>query len=234
MKKFFLMPIMAVALLFYSCSKEEIVTENGHSVVNGHIAVDLGLPSGTLWADYNIGTSNPIEFGKYFAWGECVEKDAYDWNTYKWCNKSYNTLTKYCTENIYGKTDNKIILESNDDAATILLGSPWSTPTKEDFIELMNECKWYWSFLLGVDGYLVIGRNDNCIFLPAAGCRFSVEYCGKGERGYYWSSSLDEIDPYDAYYLAFSPTAYLESNSFHLASSYDRNHGMSIRAVIHK
>lgn len=234
MRNFFMVPLTAITLLFYACSKEEITIENGHGQANGYRFVDLGLPSGTLWADYNLGAFSPETFGKYFAWGENKEKDAYDWNTYKWCMNSYNTLTKYCTDKKYGITDNKTVLDSEDDAATVLWGRPWSTPTKEDFTELMNECKWYWIPLFGIDGYMVTGRNDNYIFLPAIGCRFSTEYCGKGERGYYWTSSLDETDPYDAYYLAFTPTTYFDSNSFRLDSSYDRNHGMPIRPVIHK
>lgn len=102
-----MMPLMAITLLFCSCSKEELVMENGHGEKNGYRFVDLGLPSGTLWADFNIGTSSVEESGEYFAWGETLEKEAYDWYTYKWCQKSYNTLTKYCTSNEYGTKDDK-------------------------------------------------------------------------------------------------------------------------------
>lgn len=229
-----MMPLMAITLLFCSCSKEELVMENGHGEKNGYRFVDLGLPSGTLWADFNIGTSSVEESGEYFAWGETLEKEAYDWYTYKWCQKSYNTLTKYCTSNEYGTKDDKKILETADDVATVKMGKPWSMPTKEDFQKLINECAWYWMNLNGVDGYMVAGSNDNFIFLPAAGCHISTDSIGKGSHGYYWTKSLDEDDPYDAHYLSFTPAGHLGSNTYHIDASYDRVHGFPVRAVIHQ
>ncbi|MBQ4229304.1 MAG: hypothetical protein II675_05875, partial [Bacteroidaceae bacterium] len=58
--------------------------------------VDMGLPSGTLWADHNVGADNPEENGAHYAWGETEPKDEYSWATYKYCNGTYDTLTKYC------------------------------------------------------------------------------------------------------------------------------------------
>ena len=85
-----------------------------------HEWVDLGLPSGTLWATCNVGANAPEEYGDYFAWGETAPKDYYDWSTYKWCKGSYNTMTKYCTNSSYGYngfTDGKTELDPEDDAA---------------------------------------------------------------------------------------------------------------------
>ena len=81
---------------------------------NGHEYVDLGLPSGTLWATCNVGASKPEEYGDYFAWGETQPKSNYHWNTYKWCRGSYDTQTKYCTDTdsyYCGTVDNKTQLE---------------------------------------------------------------------------------------------------------------------------
>ena len=58
---------------------------NNKNVINDHEYVDLGLPSGVLWATCNVGASNPEECGCYYAWGETVEKANYSWSTYKWC-----------------------------------------------------------------------------------------------------------------------------------------------------
>ena len=69
---------------------------------DGHDYIDLGLPSGTLWATTNVGANAPEDFGDYFAWGETEPKDVYDWGTYKWCMGNYNTMTKYCTISGYG------------------------------------------------------------------------------------------------------------------------------------
>ena len=88
--------------------------------------VDLGLPSGTLWATCNIGASSPEDYGYYFAWGETEPYDenggktTFNWSTYKWCNGDYNKITKYCDNSSYGNngfTDGKTELDPDDDAA---------------------------------------------------------------------------------------------------------------------
>lgn len=92
---------------------------------NDHDYVDLGLPSGLLWATCNVGADSPEKYGDYFAWGETQLKDNYDWNAYQYCNGSYNTLTKYCNDSYYGYngfTDNLFALLPEDDAATATLG----------------------------------------------------------------------------------------------------------------
>ena len=94
----------------------------GDESSDAHEWVDLGLPSGTLWATTNIGATNPEDYGDYFAWGETEPKDVYDWSTYKWCNGSNTTLTKYCTSSSYGYigfTDGKTELDAGDDAAYV-------------------------------------------------------------------------------------------------------------------
>ena len=84
---------------------------------DGHEYVDLGLPSGLLWATCNVGATKPEEYGDYFAWGETEPKSTYNWSTYKYCNGSSTSLTNYCTNSSYGTVDNKTILEAADDAA---------------------------------------------------------------------------------------------------------------------
>jgi len=83
--------------------------------------VNLGLPSGLLWCEYNLGAypGNKAEdwYGDYYAWGETKPKSDYSWETYKHCNGTEHSLIKYNTDIMYGKTDNKIQLESDDDAA---------------------------------------------------------------------------------------------------------------------
>ena len=106
-----------------------------------HEYVDLGLPSGLLWATCNVGATSPEDYGDYFAWGETQPKDTYEWSTYQYCNGSYNTLTKYCSNSSYGYngfTDNLTTLLPEDDAATANWGGNWRMPTKEEFQELYN------------------------------------------------------------------------------------------------
>ncbi|MCQ2315083.1 MAG: hypothetical protein MJZ85_00135 [Bacteroidales bacterium] len=113
------MTCMAMALCV-SCKKDDNneptgggtgVTVDGGGTIAGHGYVDLGLPSGTLWATCNVGADKPEDYGGYFAWGETKKKTEYSWNPYKWCNGSYNTLTKYCTHSDCGTVDNKTVLD---------------------------------------------------------------------------------------------------------------------------
>ena len=104
---------------------------------NGHAYVDLGLPSGTLWATCNVGANVPEEAGGLYAWGETEEKDDYSWSTYKWCNgdacdASNKTLTKYCDREGYGTMDGKMSLELEDDVANVKWGGDWHIPTEAE------------------------------------------------------------------------------------------------------
>ena len=152
--------------------------------------VDLGLPSGIKWATCNIGATKPEEYGDYFAWGEIKPKTAYSWSTYKWCNGSAKTQTKYCTNSDYGTVDNKTVLDPEDDAARANWGDEWRMPTNEEWTELRNNCTWTWKTLNGINGFEVKGSNGNAIFLPAAGFRSNDVLSGAGYYGFYWSSSL--------------------------------------------
>ena len=191
---------------------------------DSHHWVDLGLPSGTLWATCNLGANSPDEYGDYFAWGETEPKDVYNWSTYKWCNGSYNTLTKYCTSSSCGTVDGKNRLELEDDAAYVNWGENWRMPTYDKLNELFTNCTWRWTTLNGVNGDLVTGPNGNTLFLPAAGYRYDSSLYNAGSWGYYWSRTL---------YSSYSPTACnVNFNSGDVYwSSNDRFYGFTVRAV---
>lgn len=137
--------------------------------INRHEYVDLGLPSGLLWATTNVDANRPEEYGSYFAWGETNPKSEYSWATYKYANGSGTTLTKYCTSYDYGNVDYQEVLEEQDDAATANWGKPWRTPTLSETQELINYCSWTYVTQNGINGYIVTGANGNSIFLPAGG-----------------------------------------------------------------
>ena len=187
-------------------------------------AIDLGLPSGTKWANMNVGASAPEEYGGYYAWGETEEKSNYDWSTYKWCNGSYDTQTKYCTSSSYGTVDNKTVLDPEDDVAHVKWGGSWRMPTLDEQKELLNNCTWKWTTRNGVNGYTVTGPNGNSIFLPAAGCRYGTEVSNRGSYGYYWSSSLHSYNSSFAYRLYFD-------GGGHDWGSGSRCSGRSVRPV---
>ena len=157
---------------------------------DNHEWVDLGLPSGTLWATCNIGASAPEEYGDYFAWGETEPKDYYDWSNYKWCNGSYYLLTKYCTSIDFGFVDNKTELDPEDDVAYVNWGPSWRIPSREQINELCDNCTWQWTQHNGVHGRLVTGPNGNTLFLPATGFRRLDAVINAGSYGYYWSRTL--------------------------------------------
>ena len=168
--------------------------------VNGdtHEYVDLGLPSGLLWATCNIGADTPEAYGDYFAWGETTPKDTYDWSTYQYCNGSYNTLTKYCQNSSYGYngfTDNLTTLESGDDAATANWGDGWRMPTKAEFEELLNNTTNEWTIQNGVNGWLFTANDGsgNSLFLPAAGNYWEGELYNANDLGQYWSSLITDF-----------------------------------------
>lgn len=144
--------------------------------------VDLGLPSGRKWAIHNIGANLPEEYGDFFAWGETAPKNIYS---------KENSLT-------YGKTVAELIhegiitengiLSPRYDAARINWGESWRMPTKEDLDELYSACSWIWIFNETEKGYKVIGPNNNYLFLPVTGGRYSEKHLSPGVYGNSWSS----------------------------------------------
>lgn len=211
---------------------------------NGHGYVDLGLPSGTKWADRNVGASSPTQYGNYYAWGETTTKSNYDWDTYKYgklkfyervivdsaVERKYE-LTKYCTDLDYGKNgfkDNKKELDFADDVAHALWGGKWGIPSEEQFDELIEYTKHKWVSINDKWGYLFTGRNGNSIFLPAAGYRYDTSLNYAGSYGFYWSRTLYADYPVNAYYLSFgSGYVYVDYGGY----GDNRCYGHTVRPV---
>lgn len=198
--------LLFFCLLFSFCT----MAQNVH---NGHEYVDLGLPSGIKWATCNVGATAPERSGGYYAWGETEEKADYSWATYKWCNGVNNTMTKYCTDSIFGTVDNNTVLDPEDDVAAVKWGGNWRMPTTEELYELITECTLTWTTLNRVYGYRMTGPNGNSIFLPAAGGRNDAKLINYGDFGYYWSASLNSDRSYKAYFLRFRAIEYDLSTS---------------------
>ena len=193
---------------------------------NNHEWVDLGLPSGTLWATCNVGANSPEEYGDYFAWGETEPKENYNESTYQLSNGTTSSLTKYCNDSNYGYngfTDDFIELLPEDDAATTNWGSDWQMPSLEQIQELLDNTTQTWTTRGGVNGRLCTSSNGNSIFLPAAGCCYT-NLMNAGVYGYYMSRSLFTSYSYLAYYLCFYSDNIYSSNSF-------RYFGQSVRPV---
>ena len=199
---------------------------------NGYDYVDLGLPSGTLWATCNVGASKPSDYGLYFQWGDTVgytadqvgkgdgkKKFASDWSDYKW-GKSPN-FTKYTTT---GAT-----LDFEDDAAHVHMGGSWHMPTPDQIQELLDNTTSTWTTQEGVSGRLFTSKMDGSksIFIPAAGYAWDGSVQGSGDDGFVLSSMLYTAGVYCGKGL------YFDSGVVHL---YDGNRcvGLSVRGVIDK
>ena len=204
-------------------------------------AIDLGIPSGLKWASFNLGATKPEEYGDYYAWGEKEpyyysydpllwkdgKENGYDFSSYKWCMGSFNTQTKYCSDPSYGYngfTDDKSVLEPEDDAAYMALGSRWRIPTDAEWTELRENCTWTWATQNNVNGFTVAGPNGNSIFLPAAGNLYYCDFYSAGFDGDYWSSSINTDKPYYAWGVNFYST---NVNRYY---NY-RYRGLSVRPV---
>ena len=149
---------------------------------NWHRYVDLGLPSGLLWATCNIGASEPWERGLYFSWGN-VEGHAKG-SGYDFCETEYPTTPG-------AALTGDIPVNAKYDAARANIGGSWRIPTKNEFQELRGNCASKWVAQEGVNGRLFTSLiNDNSVFFPAADGYYGTSLDYDGEYGYYWSSSF--------------------------------------------
>ncbi len=179
---------MGAALAFAACGNG-----GGNTGTETVEWVDLGLPSGLLWAKCNLGATTPEGYGDYYAWGETATKEVYSLSTYKYCTVdaegSLQTLTKYNTSTDYGTPDNLTTLQAMDDVATQKLGDGARMPTREEWEDLIANTTAEWTTVNGVAGRKFTAANGNSLFLPAAGGRFDSRLLYAGESGDYWSSS---------------------------------------------
>ena len=158
-------------------------TSNKANTHNGHKFVDLGLPSGTLWAACNVGATSPEQTGLYFAFGETT---GYSAEQVKKGERSFD-FGSYGASSILGN------LTLEQDAAHSYMGGKWRMPTYDEFQELIDSCRWGWMDdynETGVAGYIFASKtNSNNIFLPAAGFANCGEVCNFGVTGNYWSAT---------------------------------------------
>lgn len=206
-----------------------LTTEQQSGTINGYEWIDLGLPSGTLWAKSNVGANTSTAYGDYYAWAETTTKSSYRWNTYEYCNGSIYTLTKYCGDQIYGYngyTDTLTQVDVWDDVATIVCGGSWRMPTRAEMIELYENCTVALTNQNGVDGMLFTATNGNSIFLPAGGwCHDGYNHTDY-TNGYYWTKSLYQTRPTSSYSLFFDNNGNVNADT--LLSRCD---GLTVRPV---
>ena len=159
---------------------------------NGFAYVDLGLPSGNLWATCNVGAEHPYDIGDFFAWGETQPKERYGWDNYKYITPD-SSIKKYVHYPKSPYYDTLRALEPCDDAATTNMGGRWVTPTITEILELRQECESHLTDNYkgsGIGGVIFTSKhNGKSIFLPHIMEADFVEP-NKGIHGLYWSSNL--------------------------------------------
>ncbi len=185
-------------------NKGNVVTEK---TVNGHKFINLGLPSGTYWAETNIDASTAEAVGSYFAWGETETKELFSETNSTW----------------YGKEHIGNLL-ATEDAATATWGEGVSTPTADQVTELIENCDWEWTTKNGVKGYKVTGKTEQSIFLPVTGYKKNSELYRDEYDGNYWTSTPGNNNT--AKMLFFC-----ETENDHSLIGESRYQGFSIRAV---
>ena len=170
--------------------------------INGHGYVDLGLPSGTMWATCNIGALSPYDFGNYYAWEESMPKSNYDWSNCFDCLDNIGDIEgKFNIYTIDGKI--KITPSSSHDTAKENWGGTWRMSIIEEIEELIENCKWETSRKDGPKGCKGTGPNGKSIFLPAAGFRNGTGFNDDNRLGHYWSNTLSQSNSMSASYLYF-------------------------------
>lgn len=178
--------------------------------------IDLGLPSGTIWACCNIGALAPENAGEYFAWGETEKKNEYTWGTYSHCDGSYDTVHDLGFN----------ISRTSYDVATTKWNVLWHLPTFDQFRELATNTTPVWVTQNGAKGVKFTGKNGGSIFLPAGGCWWGDAPDGQGANGYYWSATLNMNASYVANFL------YLQNNTpCYLIGNQGLAYGLSVRPV---
>ena len=174
-----------------SSASSSLASSSYSGTHEGHDYVDLGLPSGLMWATCNVGASSPEEYGDYYAWGETKTKKKYTAkNSVTYKKKKYGDISG----------------NPSCDVARAKWGGSWRMPTEAELDELLDSdnCTWTWTTQGGHNGYKVTSKkNGNSIFLPATGWREGTSLYAAGKYGYYWSSTPYGSDTWRAYYLEF-------------------------------
>lgn len=204
------------------------VIGSGNAPVEQMEYVDLGLPSGKMWAKWNLGADRLGGRGNCFSWGETSPKaDSlyYTKENYLLNDGEYGNFKRY------NKDDGLKMLLPFDDAATVRLGSKWRTPTRADFLELHENCTMVVSEVEGHRGISFVSKkNSNYIFFRTTGFRHDGKWYGSSTHVRFWIANASDRSSYDAVYI----TLIIKEDNTIEVYPYDacyRYYGMPIRPV---
>lgn len=184
--------------------------------------VDLGLPSGLLWTEVNLGAEQPSDYGDYYAWADITPNKA----NYTNATTAYYSGSAYTK---YNSTDGLTTLQPEDDIATITLGGDAHIPTMAEWQELLSNTTVANETLNGVAGRRFTSKiNGNSFFVPFTGYKSGTTTYGATSCTYFWSSTLSSStnsNAVDVYITTSSANFYSGSNG------EGRYYGFPIRAV---
>ena len=209
---------------------------------NGHEYVDLGLPSGTLWAKCNVGAETETGYGQYFAWGDTQGYTAsqvgtdknFSWSDYKYGEYDIEDTTDYGFTK-YNITDGKTALDPEDDAARANMGGEWRIPTKEEFLELADTKYVIHERIAnynnsGVTGFLFTSvSNGNKLFIPQAGGVSEGNLSAVNTTATLWLPNIS--DTYNTDKIS-ADLGQLNARGNVSSTYFNRCAGLSVRGVI--
>ena len=207
--------------LILDSSTNEMVYRGGVINANGHSYVDLGLPSGTLWATMNVGAKTETDYGDYFMWGSTTPNTN---TTCDWTNAPFNNGSSDYDEEYFNSVKNTVcpngILAKEYDTASHIMGGDWRMPTQTECQELVDNTnsEWVENFHgSSVNGRKFASKTDTSkyIFIPASGFRSGSSFGNQGEISNIWSSSLSTSELYNVWVLSStSYYVYADSDAF--------------------
>lgn len=222
--------------------------------------VDLGLPSGLLWAKYNVGATNEEEPGLYFQWGDTQGYTAeqvgneegqkeFDWTDYKFSiDGSSRNFSKY------NASDSKKVLDPEDDAAHVLMDEGWRMPTREDIYELCQNTDIYLVSTEGEEIQGTVKKYTNYISITwtslPSGTVKGVKFYKKGDKQTYMfvpmsglasDGSVESVGERGYFWISFNSNGLSISTCFVCSGtkrdysngtfSTDRRKGAPVRGV---
>ena len=218
----------------YTLTEKPVLGDSSITVVN------LGLPSGTLWATCNLGAATPDKDGLRFAWAETAPKQEYKLENYSWYSSVSGEFTKYLGES-------EAQLQAADDPATVCLGEQWYTPSLADVTELFENCNVLYGIMSGKEGFIFLPKNEefaeNRLFIPFSLSSNIIDKADSGspalgsyayeKYGFFWTSTLSGVNNSEAYSFCVN----LDENSAKLlyeTGKSRRYFGLCIRPVYKK
>lgn len=190
--------------------------------------VDMGLPSGTLWAVSNLDIKSPGKFQptpfsydcSFVSWGNIDAHNPVSETEFDYDFGGINAQAPWYEGQVYGSTPGAALtgpIPLSLDVARRELGGPWRMPTKEEFVELLDNITFMQAdgetpipsstrnklvTINGVKGiYLKSNINGNMLFFACTGDGTGTQWTYRNTHGLYWSTTYGSEQ--NAYNLVF-------------------------------